>query len=106
MSNVVLGDTGPLPDSFVQVELSTSDDTGWRLTLTFLDGTNASQGFAGGTYPRAWLAQELAGEHGFPLQNAIETSRRLFANLLPEEPTHSSSSEPYGMEHPIDDRAR
>ena len=105
-SNVVLGDTGFLPDAFIQVELRPDDTTGWWISFTFLDGSEAGLGFVGGIDPRAWLTQELVDEHGFKVPDAVETARRLFTGFLPDEPHHCEASEPYGMEHPTDARAR
>jgi hypothetical protein len=46
--NVVLGDSGLLPDNVVQVELRPDDTSCWRITFIYVEGTDASLGFVGG----------------------------------------------------------
>jgi hypothetical protein len=99
VANLIRCDTGLLPDCFVEVRLEADFTTGWRAAFVFVDSSEAELPFAGGTDPRAWLAQHLASEYGFSVVAAAETAARLFDGYLPPANVEPPP-EPYGMQAP------
>ena len=99
--STVQASSGLLPGEVYELSLEPSEEVGWRVRVGYRgDREDRSFEFSGGTDPQAWLALQLASEHGFEEETAARAAVRLFSAFVHVPPSPDQPAEPYGMAAP------